>query len=360
MAGGALFDTLPVSVNKVYFDKEKLKILVTGATGLLGVNLVKRLVNDNHSVRILTRLKSPVWPFDGLEVERFIGDIVDGRSVRLAAEGCDVVFHAAGFVSFTPFLRHRAYSINVTGTRHVIEACQGARVRRLVHVSSIAAIGYGQNREVVDETVPWNFDTLKDPYHDTKREAELSVISAAQNSDLDAVVVNPGYLLGPWDIKPSSGRLILVAASGWLWIYPTGGISVVHVGDVVEGMIQALRRGRAGERYALSGENITYKELFTKIARMAKVRSPFLPFSKVATLPLGLLGDQLGKMWPKAFSDINTPVLSSGHIHHYISSQKAQDELGYTFRPVSSAISEAYQWFLQHGYIKKHKGCGGK
>ena len=344
-------------MNKILYPKEKCKVLVTGATGLLGVNLVQRLVALGYAVRLLVRYKSPLWPFDGLEIEQAVGDITDGKSVREAVEGCDVVFHGAGFVTFSPFLRERAVQVNVVGTHNVIEACQGAKVERLVHVSSIAAVGYGSRGELVNETAPWNFKSLADPYHDTKRAAEEGVLQAVAERALPAVVVNPAYVLGPWDMKPSSGRLILLVASGKVKVYPTGGISVVHVRDVVEGMIRALHRGRVGERYILGGDNLAYREVLTKLARVVGVAPPRIPLQAWVTRPLGWMGDQLGQIWPRAFADINTPVLASGHAKHYVSSEKAQRELGYTYRPAEAAMEDAYRWFVQHGYLKKRKAA---
>lgn len=329
----------------------KMKILVTGSTGLVGVNLVRRLMTEGHQVRILIRAKSNTSPFKGLSLECVTGDIADIKSVKRAADGCEVVFHLAGFVNMSPFVRVQAERVNVKGTENVLAACCETKVRRLVHTSSIAAIGYGSNEKPATEESDWNFADLHSPYCDTKREGERCVLESVRQGRIDAVVVNPGYILGPWDMKPSSGRLMLLIAKYRIPVYPTGGISVVHVEDVVEGHIRALQRGQSGERYILAGENLSYRELMGLMAKQVGVSPPRIPLWSAVATPLGWFGDIMGRVWPRTFDDVNTLGIQIGAIGHYVSFEKARRELGYNPRPAQEAVHDAYRWFREHDYL---------
>lgn len=324
------------------------RIFVTGATGLIGINLVRYLAQRGQRIRILAREKSPLWPFEGLNIEVARGDITDVHSLHQAIEGCDTVFHLAGFVVISPFVRKRAEQINVEGTRNILAACRRGSIKRLIHTSSIATIGYGPRNHPATEDSEWNFKDLHNPYSDTKRHAENLVMQAVASGDLDAVVVNPGYVFGPFDVKPTSGRLIQVIAANRAKIYPRGGINFVGVGDVVAGHIAAWKKGRTGERYILGGENLAYRDLMIMIADRLGIHHPFIPLHPLWTTPIGMLGDILGRFCPKVFSDINSQVFRITEIGHYVSSEKAIRELGYQPHPIGEALDAAIRWLRQH------------
>lgn len=333
-----------------------MKILVTGATGLLGINLVRRLAAEGHSIRILIRDKSPLEHLQELPLERVVGNILDPASVREAVADCEWVFHLAGLVCLSPFARKATERINIQGTQNVVDACCEAKVARLIHVSSIAAVGYGTLKQPATEDSEWNFADHHNPYNDSKRWGEERVLDAVQDRDLNAVIVNPGYVIGPYDVKPTSGRLLLAIARGRVPAYPMGGIACVSVHEVVNGMIQAANMGRTGHRYILGGENLSYLDLMTKMANAVGATAPRFPMHPLVIKPLGLLGDFLGHFWPRQFGDINSVVFNSTAIHHYVSSAKAVNELAYTETSVDAAIDEAVQWFRQQGSLPESAG----
>ncbi len=297
------------------------------------------------------RGKSNVSPFDGFSLEKRVGDITDAASVQEAVYGCEVVFHVAGFVNTSPFVSEKSWQVNVEGTENVIAACCENKVRRLVHTSSIVTIGYGSREQPATENSRWNFEFLKAPYYETKRAAEQRVLGATQTKQLDAVIVNPGYILGPWDMKPSSGKLLMMVSKKKIPIYPTGGISVVHVDDVVEGHLRALEKGRTGERYILAGNNLTYRELLTLMAEEAGVSPPRIPFHPLIAKPAGWIGDFFGRFWPRTFNDVNSLGVKIGSTGHYVSSQKAKQELGYQPKTARQAVADSYRWFCEHNYL---------
>ncbi len=286
-------------------------------------------------------------------VEFAVGDVTDGASVRAAMEGCDRVYHLAGWVQVTPWGGDVARRVNVEGVENVCCACVACGVKRLVHVSSIAAVGHGPMKSPADEEAMWNFGSLRAPYYDTKREGEM-VVRRYVGDGLDAVVVNPGYVVGPFDVRPTSGRVILRVAAGRLPGVPSrGGIAFVDVRQVVEGMRAAMDRGKTGDRYVLVGENITYADFGARIARIVGVRGPRFRLPYWVLWPGAVVCDVVARWKPSAFADANSAILRTGFCDQYLSGEKAYRELGISRWPVDRAISDAFEWFQRVGYVRR-------
>lgn len=332
-----------------------MKILVTGGTGLVGLNLVRRLAAAGNDVRVLVRpSKRPRLGLDDVAVERVAGDVTDEASVRAAVAGVEAVFHVAALTWQGPWakVRRQMEAVNVGGTEIVCRAAKEAGVRRLVHTSSTVAVGHGTVEQPCDEASPWNLQGLG-PYYDTKRNAE-AVVDRFVAEGLDAVIVNPGYMFGPWDVKPTSGTMILEAARSPLGIpiYTAGGNSFCDVEAVADGHIAALAKGRTGERYILAGHNLPYREAFALINEVLGKPAPKLPVPAALGPVLGPVLDGVGYFAQERFDNFNSSTLRSGAIGLYADSGKAVRELGYELRPLRDAILRAKAWFEAHGYLK--------
>ena len=203
-------------------------------------------------------------------VDVVFGDVGDPASLRAAFAGAGTVFHCAAVIGYRRRLAGRMQRVNVIGTANVVEACLGAGADRLVHVSSIAAVGLSRDPELLDEDAPWNADVLRAAYFDTKRAAEERVQSGIA-AGLDAVIVNPGAIYGPSTVASNSNNLVLAAAGGRLRFVPTGGMNVVPLETVVAGTLAAAERGRCGRRYILGGENLTFLHLVRDIGEAAGI-----------------------------------------------------------------------------------------
>jgi dihydroflavonol-4-reductase len=328
-----------------------LVYLVTGATGLVGNNVTRQLLERGHAVRVLVRRNSDPRPFEGLEVEKVEGDVCDAASVQRACHGVSAVVHSAGFVHFgwSHLDRHRA--VNVEGTRHVAEAARGAAAR-LVHVSSVDALGVGSPDAPADEESP---RTGKFPCHYavTKREGEEAVRGEIARG-LDAVIVNPGFMLGPWDWKPSSGRMLIEVARWFTPVSPSGGLTVCDVRDVAAAILTACERAPAGRQYILAGENITYFDFWCLIAEVCGGGKPWFR----AGPALRWLGGGIGDLWYRLSGrevDMNSAGVGISSQFHYYRSTRAEAELGYQRRPPRQSIADAWQWFQEHGYVKARK-----
>lgn len=319
--------------------------VITGASGLLGGNLAVELLARGFSVRATKRSSTKVAHLEGYAIEWVPGDLDDERALAVAFRGADVVFHCAAMVSILAKPTPELVAANVQGTRNVLSAFAEAKAGRLVHVSTTAAVGVSRDGKPSDESATWNFDEfgLADGYSITKRDAEHAV-KAAADGGLDAVIVNPGYMFGPLDAKPSSGSLLVDVARRKIPGVVPGKNSFCDARDVAAGMIAAFEKGARGERYILAGENLGYAEVFERAARIAGVSPPRRRVPYVGALALGLFGDvsaALGRM-----PLVTTTTVRYGFSDRFVfSSERARRELGYHNRPLDDSIRDAFDWF---------------
>ena len=329
-----------------------MQVAVTGATGLGGANMVAALKHAGHAVRATRRPASDTSPLDGMQVEWCDATLSDTAALTRAFEGAEWVFHCAAAVTAKRRVEPWMVEANVEGTRNVVQACRAVGVRRLLHCSSTVSVGLGRDGVPADESSPWNLAAagLDDGYATTKRRAEELVLAEVAKG-LDAVIVNPGYMFGPYDSRPSSGKLLLSVVRGAVPGCSAGKNSFVDVRDVVEGMIAAAERGRSGERYILAGHNLGYAELFARIAEVAGTRPITRVIPRWLAATPGLWGDLQERLMG------TEPLLSSNTIawgyepNFIMSSEKARRELGYAPRPIEEGIAAALTWFREAGVV---------
>jgi dihydroflavonol-4-reductase len=327
-------------------------VFITGATGFVGLNVLRKLRGRGERVRALAR--------PGSEGARFVkkfgativpGDITDYASVRKAIRGCDRVYHVAGSTEMSPAKRAETEAINVGGTRNVMRAALEENVERAVHTSSTAAVGGGPPERPATEKSPWNYRGLHLPYNDTKREGERVALEFNRKG-LKVVVVNPAYMIGEWDVKPTSGELILIAAKFGIPLYPPGSNNVLDVEDAADGHLLAMERGRPGQRYILGHENLSYREILATICRAVDRPGPFLPLPHAAARVAGLVGDLLQELdGGEALSRLNSGTARLAFVDHCVSPALAVRELGLPQRPVEGAVAKAVRWFKKHRYL---------
>ncbi|MCP4427113.1 MAG: SDR family oxidoreductase [Chloroflexi bacterium] len=327
--------------------------LVTGATGLVGGNLVRTLIEHERQVRVLVRKSSNTAYLDGLpNVEFFEGDITDVASLNRAFVGVENVYHCAALVSFWDRMADRVWEANVVGTQNVVQAGITNAIRRLIFCSSVDALGLPEDGKPSAEEAPWNWDRLglENPYPRTKYESQKVVLAAA-GKEIDAVVVNPAFMFGEYDQHPSSGKMILEVASGKAKVYTPGGNNFVDVKDVTKAMVTAAEKGKCGECYILGHENLTYREIFTRIARVLNVAPPHFALPYPLARVGGWLGDQLSAMTGKE-SSVSTFTAKLGFVDHYFDSQKAVSELGMPQSPIDDVIERTVRWFRKEGMLR--------
>jgi dihydroflavonol-4-reductase len=324
--------------------------LVTGATGLLGNNIVRALVQRARAVRVLVRENSDPRALEGLEVEKVYGDIRELAKVREACTGVETVIHSAGYVRIGWTNLQLARAINVQGSRNVAEAALEVGAK-MVHVSTCDTMAPGQPGEPANEQTPGE----KPPctYVTTKREGERAVLEKADDG-LHVVVVNPGFMLGPWDWKPSSGRMLLEVAQRFTPAAPPGGMSLCDVRDVADAVLAAAEKGQPRRRYILAGHNMTYFKGWELFAQVAGAKPPLVEAGPIGLTMAGWFGD----LWTHLSGregDVNSAAIKMASVYHYYSSARAEAELGYRSRPAEVSVRDAWQWFVQHGYVGQRK-----
>lgn len=321
--------------------------LVTGATGLVGNNVVRRLLAAGQRVRVLVRSSAsprPLADLEGLEIT--LGDVRDPRSVREALRGADRVVHAAAHVHIGWSGLDAAREINVEGTRHVAQAALEAGTR-LVHVSSIDALGLSENGAPADEEAP-PIGGVPCPYVVTKREAEQVVLELVEQG-LSASIVNPGFMIGPYDWKPSSGRMLLSVARGWGLFAPLGMNCFCDVRDVAAGITAALEHGQPGRRYILGGQSLSYFQAWRIFAEVTGATPPVFPIGPLVRRCAGGVGDLVARLTGRE-GDVNSASTALAAQKRRFTSARAEGELGYQARPLRESAIDAWTWFRQHGY----------
>ncbi len=327
-----------------------MAVLVTGATGFVGTWLVRELVKQGEEVRILHRPSSNLQDLSGLKYSSRPGDVTDAASLRDACVGVDTVFHLAGVVGYSKAMRAQMEDVNVRGTKNVVDAVQQLNKARLVYMSSVVAVGASADGKVLNESSSYDLKKLDLGYFETKRAAEVLVIDACRKGKLDAVILNPSTIYGAADAKKGSRKTQLKVAQGHFPFYTSGGVSVVSVHDVVAATLRARKVGRSGERYILSGENLTIHEVFNRIAALAGAPPPKIHLPNLVVRAMGKVGDALEKMGKTGA--LNSENAWTAILFHWFDHSKAKAELGFEPRPAQDALRESVEWSRKNGLIQ--------
>ncbi len=326
-------------------------ILVTGGTGHIGNVLVRSLLANGHEVRVLALPNEDRSIMDDLAVDWVEGDVLDLASLKKAAKGVDVVYHLAGLISIMPGMDQKVWQVNVEGTRNVIAACRDANVRRLVYTSSIHSFTRVPAGTLVDESIPFDPDNPIGVYDRSKAAATLSVLEAVKEG-LDAVIACPTGVIGPFDYRKSEmGQLISSLIGRGPHILVDGAYDFVDVRDVAQGLMLLAEKGRSGEVYILSGEQVRMIDLHEIVALEtgSRVRLVMLPKrlakALASTLPFFY---KLFRLTPR-FTPYAYETVMGNSLY---SCEKAQRELGYKPRRLKQSISETIAWWRERRQIK--------
>jgi dihydroflavonol-4-reductase len=324
-------------------------IVVTGASGLIGGNLIRALIAQGKSVRGLVHKDRRA--IQDLDIEIVKGDILNPASLQQAFKDAETVFHLAGSISLSSKSWPLVEAINVGGVRNVVQACLQAKVKRLVHFSSIHAIQQEPLDVVLDETRQRVDGSKVPPYDRSKAAGEMEVRKGIEQG-LDAVILNPTGIFGPYDFRPSFfGEALIHLANGNLPALVPGGFDWVDVRDVVSGALKATETAPTGESYLLSGHWRSVRDIADLVAELTGQPAPRISLPTwVAHLgaPVMALQARLTNQRP-LYTNVSLEALNSNpHISH----AKAAQELGYQPRPFRQTIEDTLAWFAESRYIK--------
>ena len=323
---------------------------VTGATGFLGSHVARVPAEQRAQLRLLVRPSSDLRNIADLNAERVEGDLRDPASIEKALAGCDALFHVAADYRLWVQDPQQMYRSNVEGTRALLEAARRQGVRRVVYTSSVATMGFSSNGALADETSPVSLADMIGHYKRSKFMAEQVAFEAAR-SGVDVVVVNPTTPIGERDLKPTpTGRIVVDFLKRKFPAYVDTGLNLVDATECARGHIQALEKGRPGERYILGGENLTLKQILDRLGAITGLPSPKVKLPYVFALAAGVVdetvtGHILGRE-PRATID----AVRMGRKKMFITSAKAERELGWRSVPVDDALRRSVEWFRANGY----------
>ncbi len=317
----------------------------------MGSHVARVLADAGAELRLLVRAGSNLANLEGLNAERAVGDLRDADSVRQAMSGCDTVFHVAADYRLWVRNPQEMYRTNVEGTRAILNAARENQVRKVVYTSSVATVGFKSDGSLADENSPVFLSDMIGPYKRSKFMAEELAIRAGRDS-LDVVVVNPSTPVGERDIKPTpTGRIVLDFLKRKFPAYVDTGLNLVDATECARGHLSALEKGRSGERYILGGENLTLKQILDKLGAITGLPSPQVKVPYVMALATGVVdelvtGRMLGRE-PRATID----AVRMGRKKMFVSSAKAERELGWKIVPVDNALQRAAEWFESNHYV---------
>jgi len=327
-----------------------MKCFVTGATGFLGSHVARQLLARGAELRLLVRPSSRTNNIADLPAERVIGDLRGPESLKKGMAGCEFVFHVAA--DYRLWARHgqELYDSNVEGTRNILQAARDTGVRRVIYTSSVATMGFGNNGRLTDESTPVTISNMIGDYKRSKFMAERLVIEAAQAGQ-NIVMVNPTTPIGERDIKPTpTGRIIVDFLRRKFPAYVDTGLNLVDVVDCAEGHLLAMEKAAPGERYILGGENLTLKQILDKLAAITGLPSPKVKLPYAMAYASGVVDTLVTGKMLKREPRVTLDAVRMGRKKMFVSSAKAERELGWKPHPVDGALRRAVEWFLANGY----------
>jgi dihydroflavonol-4-reductase len=327
-----------------------MKCFVTGATGFLGSHVARQLQAQGTVLRLLVRPTSRTDNIADLAAERVVGDLRDVESLKRGMEGCEIVFHVAADYRLWAVNGQELYQSNVEGTRNILQAARDSGVRRVVYTSSVATMGFGNNGHVTDEDSPVALSNMIGDYKRSKYMAEQLVIEAVRSGQ-DVVMVNPSTPIGERDIKPTpTGHIVVDFLKRKFPAYVDTGLNLVDVKDCAAGHLLAMEKARPGERYILGGENLTLKQILDKLAAITGLPSPSIRLPYVVAYATGAVDTLVTGKMLKREPRVTLDSVRMGRKKMFVSSAKAERELGWSPGPVDGALQRAVEWFRAHGY----------
>jgi dihydroflavonol-4-reductase len=327
-----------------------VKVFVTGATGFVGSHVAQELSRHGADLRILIRSSSKLANLEGIPAETVVGDLLQVDALRSALDGCDAVMHVAADYRLWVTDPEKMHATNVTGTRELLRLAREQGVARVVYTSSVATMGFFSDGRLCDEATPVSLANMIGHYKRSKYLAEQEAIAAARAGQ-QVIILNPTTPIGPGDIKPTpTGRIIVDFLKRKFPAYMDTGLNLVDVAEVARTHVKALTVGQSGERYILGGENLTLKQLLDKMSAITGLPSPTMRVPHSVAMMFALwdqtfTGKLLGRE-PRA----TVEAVRMGKKMMFVSSAKAERELGFCVVPVYAALRSAIDWFRANGY----------
>lgn len=322
-----------------------MKILITGADGMLGTSLVLLLLERKHTVTAFIHPSSKSTTLDKLEVKKVYGDILQANTLDDAMKDVDVVIHAAASTSVWPSRSEFVKKINVDGTRNIIDKVLQYNISKLIYVGSASSVN-AVTRDDSDEFPGARYGL---DYIDSKYEAFNEVLNAVKEKNLPATIILPTFMIGPFDSQIGSGKLLLNFIEGNIKMFPKGGRNFVHVNDVAQSIVNSINSDTNGSYFIAGNENMSFKSFFKVAAEVAKKKELKVETPNWAVLTAGAVGSMYGKLLKKEpFLSYKMARISCEK--QFVDCADSMSELGVQPTPIKTAIEDCYNWFCDNGY----------
>ena len=331
---------------------KNMKVFITGADGLLGSNVIREMIRRGHTVTALIEEGKSPKTLDGLMIKLVYGNILNAASLSTLMRGMDKVIHCAASTNIWPARSKITRKVNIDGTQNVIDACLENDIERVVFVGTANSFGRGSLDNPGNETNDYKASIYGLDYMDSKRTAQERVLKAVKEHQLPALIVNPTFMIGPNDSKPSSGAMILALIEGKVPCYTNGGKNYINVKDAAIGICNALTMGKIGEAYILGNQNLTFREMFQKIGTVVGAKPSKRTLPSFIVKSYGWLNSTFARLFGFTPSISHEMAILSCEDHYY-SAQKAVEHLDLPQTPIENGILDCYEWFLENGYIKQ-------
>jgi len=327
-----------------------MKILITGADGLLGSHLTRELLKRKHKVSVLIQPGKPCPTLNGLNINLIECDILNYNLLKEKLTDIEAIFHLAANTSLWPSRNKITKDINIKGTGNIIKLSKKLKVKRLIYIGTANSFSYGSKTNPGKEDTEYNGWKYKLDYMDSKYEAQNMVLKEVSNG-LNAVVVNPTFMLGAYDSKPSSGAMIMAIYNQKVPACAPGGKNYVNAKDVSIGVANALELGRNGHCYILGNKNLTYKEAFTTIGKVINSKTPKTTLPKMALLVYGFISSLIARVSRKT-PTVSYQMAKISCDNHYYKSTKAINELKLPQNSIEEGINDCFNWLKEQQIIK--------
>ncbi|WGS64001.1 NAD-dependent epimerase/dehydratase family protein [Marinitoga aeolica] len=324
-------------------------VLITGATGHIGNVLVKKLYEVGEKIRIFVLPNEDTSIFDDMEIEIYYGDIRNYNDIREASKDVDIIYHLAAIISILPWKNDLVYSVNINGVENIIKAMKETNVKKLLYVSSVHAFAEIEKGATIDENTPIDPDLTSGAYGKSKAIATLKVFNAVKNNEINATIVCPSGVIGPYDYKFSEiGKVFKSFLEGNLKYCVDGAFDFVDVRDVANGIIKAAKYGKNGEIYILSGENITMRKIFYYLNQITQknYKIKFInPSSAYFVSYLTLFNYLSSSRKNLSLSPYSVHTLLR---YYKFSHKKAEKDFGYNPRPLYESLKDTIAWIQEY------------
>jgi len=327
------------------------KVFLTGADGMLGSSICRELLKQNYKVKAFCLNNALQKNLSGLDIEICYGNILNRETVLNEMKGCDYVIHVAASTSLWPRRNEIVRRINIDGTKNVVLAAQQHQIKRMVHIGTASSFQEGSLSKPGNENAPYTSMVHGNDYMDSKYEAQQYLIQEFKNSRFPVVIINPTYMIGPFDSGPSSGKMIIGIYKNTIPGYSKGGKNFVCSQDVAVAIVNALGMGRLGECYIAGNQNLSYKDFFEKATQVMNRQFSFKAIPSWLVLLVGFFNSVFARLFRKP-PQLSYGIAQLSLIEQYYDCTKARQELQMPQTPIEQGIKQCLDWFEENGYLK--------